>query len=161
MGRYIFKLPLPLATSICCRRGFTLLEILIVIFLMALLSAWSLPPLGRAYTWWQMETAAWQLAGDIRFVQQQAIAGEAEHIVLLFDRVNNLYHISSHSKQLRQRELPRGISFTSVLRGNHRLTFKISGAPSVSGDILLQDKFSRLYYVRVLPATGRVEFGSP
>lgn len=140
--------------------AFTLVEVVVVATILALLATTILPTVDRSLSWWRMQTAAWQLVSDIRTVQQEAMAGEDYHLALLFDTVNNLYRVRRDAVIIKETRLPAGVSFAGVAFPSNRLSFSVEGVPSAAGDIILKDRYGRLYYITVLPVTGRVRAGS-
>jgi prepilin-type N-terminal cleavage/methylation domain-containing protein len=60
-------------------RAFTLVELLITVGLIAVLSAVSLPTLVQSIQGYQVRSAAWQVAGDLRLARQQAVSTTRRH----------------------------------------------------------------------------------
>ncbi|NLW07928.1 MAG: hypothetical protein GX039_08170 [Clostridia bacterium] len=134
-------------------------ELLVATAIISLLLTVSIPLFNRSLKEWQLETAAWQLATNIRLVQQMAVSGEDRHRTILFDPVNNLYRIRKDAVIISENKLPAGVTFASIAFANNRLAFTLTGAPTASGDIVLQNCYGSKYYIRVLPVTGRVKAG--
>lgn len=140
-------------------KGFTLLEMVIVTAIISILAATSMPLLSRSLSGWQMETAAWQLATEIRMVQQLAVNGEDQRRAMLFDTGSHLYRIRKDAVIVKENKLPPGVVFDSVAFAKNRLAFNLEGVPTASGDIVLRNRYGSKYYIRVLPVTGRVKAG--
>lgn len=144
--------------------GFTLVEMVAVMAITGLLATVVLPVVARSLAWWQVQTAAWQLASDIREVQQMAMGGEDRHWMLLFDADHALYHLKKDTVIIRETNLPTGITMELRLqhtgsRLGNEISFTIDGEPVNSGDIVLKNRYGREYYITIMPVTGRVKAG--
>lgn len=148
--------------------GFTLVEMVAVIAITGFLAMVVMPVVARSLAWWQLQTAAWQLVGDIRAVQQMAVSGEDRHRMLLLDAVNELYLLKKDMTVIKKTTLPAGINMelrlqhTGSMPGTvypNEISFTIEGVPVNSGDIVLKDRYGREYYITILPVTGRVKAG--
>jgi len=139
------------------KQGFTLIEIVLVVTIIGLLTALISPELGRTVTRFELVTSARELGGYIRYVQQRAINGESTNITLLFNPVNNSYSLKKMTVVEKTINLPEGVSFFALPRQGYAVCFTIDGNPSnCSGTIVIQSRYSEKYYVKVLPATGKV-----
>jgi len=78
-------------------RGFTLLEILVVMAIAALALALTLPNLGRGVSTLEIKSAARELASGLRYARAQAIARKQE-IRLLLDTQQRRYRIDQQSR---------------------------------------------------------------
>lgn len=140
--------------------GFTLVELVVVTLIISILVGMAVPSMNHILARYRLSTAARQLAGDIRYVQQMAVGGESTRVYILFDVGNRLYFIKKNNQVLEQVQLPQGISFMSVPFSGKQLAFSIDGAPTGAGEIILQNEYAGLYKVIVMPATGRVRLES-
>ncbi len=138
------------------QRGFTLIELLAVMAIAALFAAvlWPRVPVhGR----WKLETAARNLAGDLRLIRQAAItSGE-------FCRIE--FYIYAQSYELRlpgnEREvyLPEGVYFEGfpTFQGDPPYVhFNMLGRPSGGGTVILKSREGHKLYIIVTPVIGRV-----
>lgn len=140
--------------------GYTLVELLLVIFLLAMFSALAYPLLAEAGSGRQLEVTARALAADMRRSRHRAIA--LGHTQRLEFRVHNDdYHLRDAVEgRLDTIKLPPGITYLAVnfpASGGYRLlSFNRNGAPNRGGTVALADGSGRVLYVIVAPATGRV-----
>lgn len=137
-------------------KGFTLIETLAVLAIVGIMTAvvW---PQAAPLSHWKLETAAWNLAGDLRLIRQEAIAtGEVCKIV---------FFISTNSYQVRLAEkdilvyLPEGVFYegSTTFKGDPPFVhYNVLGHPSFGGTVILKSHRGEKRYVIVLPVTGRV-----
>jgi general secretion pathway protein H len=86
--------------------GFTLLELLIVLALMALMTAITLPMLGNGVSTTQLRSSARQLAAGLRMARSEALAQRREAF-LLVDVAGKRFRLDSDP---RVHKLPDGIT---------------------------------------------------
>jgi type II secretion system protein H len=142
-----------LATSVTGSRGFTLLELLVVLAVLVLITcAWPVAS-SHVFVTQHLRNELQQLAGRIRLAQMNArMTGTAQEL-----------RISEHGDQYRvgsqEHQLPSGSTLkmdsgsSSTLRG--RLLFLPDG--SSSGGLLTLTLQQHTASLKLLPATGRLE----
>lgn len=59
--------------------GLTTIEVLLGLSILTLLAVLALPAFGRILDSYRLRTAAWQVAGDLRWARQQAVATKLRH----------------------------------------------------------------------------------
>lgn len=140
--------------------GFGLVELVVVISIMLIAAAVVVPNLRSSYSRHALYVAARQMAGDIRYCQQQAVSIGEESYQILFDTDSERYFFKFNTKSLNTVTLLPTIDLVAVrFPGNTTLLqFTRTGKPLPGGGtITLQDKVTRsFYYVIVAPITGRV-----
>jgi len=153
-------------------KGFTLIEIVIVILLIGILAAAIGPRLLHLQDSFKVEAAAEQIANHIRLAQSLAIARHETHGVGFDPDPNNLYSVYDQNGNAVSDPLKRGsyslwgINFNThdQLKGvdidsttfpGHQVTFNPLGKPTAGGSILIQ-KDSSTRYIGVATETGAV-----
>ncbi len=139
-------------------KGFTLIELVIVLFIISLLLGTATPTLKRALEKQAVVGFAKQLAGDIRYVRQRNINGEIfppVSIQIWEDR----YLIRTGTTVLEVKDAPKGVKFLDSSLMGKRLYFTSLGAPG--GDIGaatidITNSFGDIYQVIIVVGTGRV-----
>lgn len=142
------------------RKGFALVEFLVVLFILSLVLAIGQPVFSSALSSAKGRGAVRELVNDLRYAQQMAI-GTGENHYLVFDREQELYLIKivgyPLAKVLKVVRLEGKLDIMGTSFPDDSLHFTSLGAPSRGGTINLQDKRNKLYTITVLPATGRVK----
>jgi general secretion pathway protein H len=158
------------------RAGFTLLELVVVLFILALITALVAPAFSRSFGQAQLKAATRDLAALFRFARTEAITSQGVLEVVL-DRQTNSYWLRGivqtstgqgteqpvQSRQARIRALPTGVTLKSVvidtgpLREDERgsIIFFPHGS-STGGSIDLSDEKGRGYRILVDPTVGLV-----
>src|SRR3972149_4006250 len=88
-----------------CNKGFTFLEVLIVIAITGILSVLAVPGMSAFTDRLRIETAARTISTDLREVKMKSVLDRSDYTVL-FDPGNSLYELPE-----RQSNLPHGVRF--------------------------------------------------
>jgi len=88
-----------------CNKGFTFLEVLIVIAITGILSVLAVPGMSAFTDRLRIETAARIISTDLREVKMKSVLDRSDYTVL-FDPENSLYELPE-----RQSNLPHGVRF--------------------------------------------------
>ncbi|NLZ52781.1 MAG: prepilin-type N-terminal cleavage/methylation domain-containing protein [Thermoanaerobacteraceae bacterium] len=140
-------------------KGFTLIEVVLVIAILGLLSIIIVPDLKRTLAKYKLEVAAQELAQNIRLTQQKSITeGVSYKIVLDLNRKDNYQMLLGRRGKLIK--LPSGVYFdwTTYSEVNKTLVFYPTGAPNRGGTIAIANGEDTLYVI-ISVATGRVRIG--
>ncbi|HHX22506.1 MAG: GspH/FimT family pseudopilin [Tepidanaerobacteraceae bacterium] len=137
-------------------KGFSLIEVILVIALLGLLSTLIFPNFKGTLDKYKLEVAAQELAQNIRLAQQKSITEDTSYKILLGK--NNYQLLSGVKGNLF--ELPLGVSieWTTYYDLDRTIVFHPSGAPNRGGTICLAGNDNRLYVI-VSIATGRIRIG--
>ncbi len=141
---------------IYCKKGFTLLEVVVIVSLLAILLSVAVPSAAPLENW-KLQTAAQELAAHLREARQDAIAsGQPSEILFLV--YENCYLLRLHTGSQRV-DLPAGIEYegTTTFPGMPpRVSFNYLGRPSRGGTVILESAAGENRYVIMTPVTGRV-----
>ncbi len=88
-----------------CHKGFTFLEVVIVIAIVGILSVIAVPGMSAFTDRLRIETTARTISTDLREMKMKAVLDRSDCVVL-FDPANNLYELPG-----RRSLLPKGVRF--------------------------------------------------
>lgn len=145
--------------------GFTLLELLTVLFILGLLSAIVLPGWGYFADGIIVRSAAYALANDIRRAQNLALQEGMGYRIDLYTR--DFYYLlrpdSATSTPVKRMafspriwEIHANFHTGSPAHGIYAVRYRSTGAPSQAGTITLKTRTGRTLSLTVEVATGRV-----
>jgi len=146
-----------------CERGLTLVELIVAIALLGILAAVVSPrlttPLGEAV----LNARAFEIAQDIRRVQQLAVTSGKYHIFEIHT-VNRIYNIRPENPMetpLKTVNFDTQITsitsnFQPISGGWRRLTYTSAGRPGQTGEVVIFDARGRGRAIIVAVGTGRV-----
>src|SRR5213594_1818666 len=122
-------------------RGFTLVEIAVVILLLGMMFAFAVPAFRNISNTYQLKGATQNIAAQLRLAREKAIATGASqtmHFTLNFPAGTDYdYHIHNGATVGPSWALPRGISYYSV---GVNPVMSADGRSDASGNIILQDQ---------------------
>jgi general secretion pathway protein H len=138
-------------------RGFTLIELIVVLVMMGLLFSMTPPLLHKAFPSLKLKAATRDLAQEIRYVQQSAIMSGSESL-MRFELQINQYQ-SDLVNQGEVRQLPDGIRFTADQREEHRKILVLRFYPdgSSSGGLIRLGNETQSFVITVDWLTSRVQ----
>ena len=136
--------------------GFTLVELIVVLFIVALVAAVALPAVGRGVDALQLRAEVATFAAFLRYAREQAITRrEAQEVTINADtRLLTLRAAGTEEARARRRLSPR-ISIRAEAATGLAITFSPGGV-STGGSFRLVGPDGRVYRVGVNPLTGRV-----
>lgn len=146
-------------------RGFTLIEIVMVLLLIAILAVVVIPRLGT-YTGMQLEVAAKKVASDIRYAQSLAMANRtAQWQRITFDADTDSYRIYSKTGSVKDPVTQEPAFAVRFNQGEYQgvdvqNTFSTTfyypfGNPSEGGVVRLKRDLA-FKNISVMPVTGKV-----
>ncbi len=151
-------------------RGFTLLEMIVVIAIMGIVSAMVMPGVGDGLRRWRLQASVREFATLLKFTRNQAVASRTP-LEVVRDRGRQAYWLDRPEAGLPSPEeavrrgvriytLPEAIRFgTIAVRGStpgmERMAIHFfSRGNSSGGEIQIQDEKGRSYVISVEPLTG-------
>lgn len=146
------------------QRGFTLIELMLVLVVLALLVSLTPPLFQKAFPTLKLKAATRDLAQEIRYIQQTAILTGSPSKVQ-FNLLTNEYQSDLvNSGEIRR--LPDGLQFatregSSLAIDQQTLIFVFYPDGSSSGGLLLLDNGGRRFAIAVDWLTSRVQVINP
>ncbi|MGI5912799.1 MAG: prepilin-type N-terminal cleavage/methylation domain-containing protein [Syntrophomonadaceae bacterium] len=138
------------------KRGFTLVELLVVLVLIAILALISFPQFDRVVQEYKLDTDARQLAWVLRSARQEAItSGHTQRVIFnitkgQYSKGGNRYTLSPNINFV-------GTTSFRLIEGVPICGFTVSGAPTPqAGAATLENKYGSQISVIVNIATGRI-----
>ena len=148
------------------RRGFTLLELMLVLSLLSILTALTVPKLIRFHSRWVLRSTAHMIANDIRLIQKKSI-DECTYYNFELETEKFYYYLknSDPSKPQTKKVVidPRITTITSTLKKYYAgenycvLQFTPLGSPNQAGTISLYTTYGDNINITIDVATGRVK----
>ena len=137
-------------------RGFTLVELILVLFIIALVAGLVLPAVGRGVETLQLRAEVGTFSAFLRYAREQAITRhEAQEVTIERDaHLLILRAVGSDSPRATRKLSPR-ISISADGSSGTSITFSPRGV-STGGVFWLTAPDGRAYRVSVDPLTGRV-----
>jgi general secretion pathway protein H len=152
-------------------RGFTLLEMVVVVAIMGLIVALALPGLGDGLRRWRLQAAVREFATLAKFTRNQAVAGRTS-LSMILDRSRSVYWLDrpeagvptpeqAMERGIRVYALPATIRFGAISVGGGDpgleripILFYPRGS-STGGEIQIRDDRGRTYAITVDTMTGQ------
>ena len=135
-------------------KGFTLIELMVVLVLIALLLGLSLNGLYNLIQWSKLNRAAAILSSELKNTQSRAFY-EGVYYKLQFWPSLDRYRIYKQSELIDDIILEDIDLFATNFTSNN-LYFYPSGVPGMGGTVTLKNKRGKILYVIMTPVTARV-----
>ncbi|MCK4241290.1 MAG: type II secretion system protein [Candidatus Atribacteria bacterium] len=137
-----------------CNKGYTLIELMVVVVIIFLLLALSLNGLDNLIQWNKLNTAAVLLSSELKNTQSRAFY-EGVYYKLQFWPNLNRYIIYKQSELIKDIKLEDIDLFNTNFTDNN-VYFYPSGVPGQGGTITLKNKKGKVLYVIMTPVTARI-----
>jgi type II secretion system protein H len=137
-------------------RGFSLLELLVVLLLLGLMTTIVVPSLDRGLKKREVRKSAMKLAATARSLRSKAIY-ESTPQRLIFDPVENSYQVSRGKKVLLSSDLKiLAVEGGEALGGGVRQFLFFPNGSAYGGEVRIAGGPGASYIIRLLPLSGRV-----
>lgn len=153
-------------------RGFSMIELMIVIVIVGIMTSLAAPQFGKTYQRMKLKGAARDLSSDFRMARSQAISGkdqvglyfdQATRTVTIFKDIINptAFEMESGDSVLAVDTLPAEFVYMATDCDNNVIAFKPNGAAAYSGGgniytIAVSDDAVCVTTGNVLASTGRM-----
>ena len=135
-------------------KGYTLIELMVVVGIISLLLGLSLNGLYNLIQWNKLNTAAALLSSELKNSQSRAFY-EGVYYKLQFWSSLDRYRIYKQTELIDDIIL-EDIDLFSTNFTDNNLYFYPSGVPSMGGTVTLKNKSGKILYVIMTPVTARV-----
>ena len=135
-------------------KGYTLIELMVIVGIIALLLGLSLNGLDYLIQWNKLNTAAALLSSELKNTQSRAFY-EGVYYKLQFWPTLDRYRIYKQT-QLIDDIILKDINLFNTNFTNNNLYFYPNGVPSMGGTVTLKNKRGKVLYVIMTPVTARV-----
>ena len=139
-------------------KGYTLIELMVVVGIISLLLGLSLNGLYNLIQWNKLNTAAALLSSELKNTQSRAFY-EGVWYKIEFQPTYERYKIFKETELERKVQLENIDLFHTNFTDN-RVRFLPSGSPSMGGTVTLKNKRGKVLYVIMTPVTARVRVNS-
>jgi len=140
-------------------KGFTLIELMVVVGIIALLLGLSLNGLNNLIQWNKLNAAAALLSSELKNTQSMAFYEGVYYIIQFYPTFNNptlnKYKIIKGSKLYKEVKL-EGVELFKTNFTDDKVYFYPNGVPSMGGTVTLKNKIGKVLYVIMTPVTARV-----
>ena len=135
-------------------KGYTLMELMVVVGIIALLLALSLNGIYNLIQWNKLNTAAALLSSELKNTQSRAFY-EGIYYKIEFQPTYERYKIFKETELERKVQLENIDLFHTNFTDN-RVRFLPNGSPSMGGTVTLKNRRGKVLYVIMTPVTARV-----
>lgn len=140
----------------CARAGFTLVELLVVLFLLSLTVGLALPAVGRGIETLELRAQVAGFSAFLRYGKERAITRRTAHEVRIDPEARQLTLVAVGStRPTARKQLASRIRISADPLGTRVVTFSPQGSSSAAS-FRLEGPGGRVYRVTVDPLTGRV-----
>jgi type II secretory pathway pseudopilin PulG len=140
-------------------------EIVVVMAIMAVLMAIAVPNFNKILARHQLDTAARQLAADLRETRERVMTERQVLYKISFDTTNERYFLKKGTSSLRTIELPHQVDLVHTNFDNSKVGFTLSGAPlspnNLGGTVTLQAGGEFLYVIVAVTGQVRIDDEPP
>ncbi len=140
----------------CRHKGFTLIELMVVLLIMGMLLSLAWPRLDRIYQHYALNSSATQLAWTLREARSEAMFKGQPSSIRFYVSLNR------YRSDTQAYYLLKGIQYVGEPNFTYRIgsipacSFNGTGAPAGGGTVVLKNRFNERKYIIVNPVLGKV-----
>ncbi len=135
-------------------KGYTFIELMVVVGIISLLLAFSINALDNLQQWNKLSTAATLLSSELKNTQSRAFY-EGVYYKLQFWPTFDRYRIYKQTELYKDIQL-ENIDLFNTNFTNNNLYFFPNGVPGQGGTVTLKNKRGKVLYVIMTPVTARI-----
>jgi len=139
-------------------KGYTLIELIVVVVIISLLLGLSLNGLYNLIQWNKLNRAAAILSSELKNTQSRAFY-EGVYYKIQFWPSLDRYRIYKQTVLCKDEQL-EDIDLFNANFTNNKVYFYPSGVPSMGGTVTLKNKRGKILYVIMTPVTARVRIST-
>ncbi len=144
----------------CDERGFTLLELLLVLLITTFSLVAATPALEQVMTRQCLDSSAQQMAWVLRSAQQEAIYSGQDQMVRFYFSTNSYLSGTSTRYYLEGAQYAANPNFPTQVGRVPACIFQPSGIPRSGGTVVLMNGEEEHRYIIVSPVAGRIRVAS-
>ncbi|MEL7568043.1 MAG: GspH/FimT family protein [Dehalobacterium sp.] len=142
-------------------KGFTFLELLIVIIILGILVTIAYPKFEKEKARWELNTVARQMVTDIRKWQQRAVVEQKYGLKITINKEKRKYSLKENLQEIESRDISGAVTSLSVAPETFTtVEFYPTGMTSGAGHFTLKNRYGEYKYIVILNTTGRVRISS-
>ena len=140
-------------------KGYTLIELMVVVVIISLLLGLSLNGLYNLIQWSKLNRAAALLSSELKNTQSRAFY-EGVYYKIDFWAPLDRYRIYRRTELYKDIQLEEDIDLFNTNFTNSKVYFYPNGVPSMGGTVTLKNKRGKILYVIMTPVTARVRIST-
>jgi len=137
-----------------CTKGFTLIELMVIVLVICLLLGISINGLNHLIQWSKLNKAAALLSSQLKNIQSMAFY-EGVYYKMQFWPALDRYRVYKQTELVEDIILEDVTLFNTNFTDNN-LYFYPSGVPGQGGTVTLKNKIGKILYIIMTPVTARV-----
>ena len=142
-----------------CNKGYTLIELMVVVVIISLLLALSLNGLDNLIQWNKLNTASALLSSELKNTQSRAFYEGVYYKIEFYATFDcptlNKYRIYKQTELYEEIQL-EGVELFKTNFTNNKVFFYPNGVPGQGGTVTLKNKKGKVLYVIMTPVTARI-----
>ena len=146
-------------------KGFTLVELMIVVAIMGLMLAVSIPAFGKFLQSWRLQGDASEIASSLRHARSLAVSKNI-NVIFIFDQSSGEYYklqdkngsgtADAGEIESVARDLSPGVTIDNYTMGQQWITFGPKGNTPNGGDLILRNARDATRTIHIFSGTGNI-----